>query len=233
VQPSGKGVKPILCSCAASSVPVGRSLLPGRSLAGCSPTSLSWRVTRVLAAWVPASLVAKPDDPLALDGKTVPGARTATESGPHLLAFCPQQSQETLLQVAVDEQTNQMAVAQALLPRLPLAGRVCRADALQRKGARASRLVREQQADTVLLVKQNQPSLLADLLTYFADPDARRLQAETWDRHRGRTWGAPPQRKHRATPLSLSTLALSLSSRATHAHQYDQRANSARGGLVF
>lgn len=48
------------------------------------------------------------------------------------------------------------------------------------------RVVHEQQADTVLVVKENQPTLLADLVTYFADPATRYTQAETWDRHRGR-----------------------------------------------
>jgi hypothetical protein len=42
-------------------------------------------------------------------------------------------------------------------------------------------------AETVLTVKGNQPTLYADLATYFADPQARCLQAETVDRRRGRT----------------------------------------------
>jgi predicted transposase YbfD/YdcC len=139
----------------------------------------------VIARWVQATLVAAPDEPLALDGKTLRGARTSTESAPHLLAFCTHQSHETLLQVAVDKKTNEIPVAQALLPPLPLARRVCTADALHTQIA-FMRLVHEQQADTVLMVKENQPPLLADLVTYFADPAARYVQAETWDRHPGR-----------------------------------------------
>lgn len=139
----------------------------------------------VIAQWVQATLVAAPDDPVALDGKTLRGARTTTESAPHLLAFCTHQSHETLLQVAVDEKTNEIPVAQALLPTLPLAGRVCTADALHTQVA-FMRIVHEQQADTVLVVKENQPTLLADLIAYFADPAAGYQQAETWDRHRGR-----------------------------------------------
>ena len=125
----------------------------------------------VLAQWVQATLVAAPDDPIALDGKTLRGARTTTESAPPLLAFCPHQSHETVLQVAVDEQTNEIPVAQALLPTLPLAGRVCTADALHRQ-IEFMRVVHEHQADTVLVVKEHQPTLLADLITSFADPAA-------------------------------------------------------------
>jgi predicted transposase YbfD/YdcC len=139
----------------------------------------------VLATWVQATLVAAPDEPLALDGKTVRGARTSTQAAPHLLSFCTHQSHETWLQVAVDEKTNEIPVAQALLPTLPLRGRVCTADALHTQVA-FMRVLHDQQAETVLTVKENQPTLLADLVTYFADPAACYQQAETWDRHRGR-----------------------------------------------
>jgi predicted transposase YbfD/YdcC len=139
----------------------------------------------VLATWVQATLEASPLDPIALDGKTVRGAGSDTAPAPHLLAFCTHQSHETLLQVAVDEKTNEIPVAQALLPTLPLHQRVCTADALHTQLA-FMRLLHEQQADTVLLVKENQPTLYADLVTYFADPAAYYTQAETWDRHRGR-----------------------------------------------
>ena len=108
---------------------------------------------------VQATLVAAPDEPLALDSKTLRGARTGTESAPHLLAFCTQQSHETVLQVAFDEKTNEIPVAQALLPTLPLARHVYTANALHTQTA-FMRIVHEQQADTVLLVKENQPTLL-------------------------------------------------------------------------
>ncbi len=49
------------------------------------------------------------------------------------------------------------------------------------------RIIYEQQAETVLTVKGNQPTLYADLATYFADPYARYLEAQTTDRLRGRT----------------------------------------------
>jgi predicted transposase YbfD/YdcC len=140
----------------------------------------------VLATWVQATLVATPDEPVAVDGKTVRGARTSTQGAPHLLSFCTHVSHETLLQVAVDEKTNEIPVAQALVPLLPLRGRVCTADALHTQ-VEFMRVLHEEQAETVLTVKENQPSLLADLMTYFADPAARYQQAATWDRHRGRT----------------------------------------------
>ncbi len=64
--------------------------------------------------------------------------------------------------------------------------RVCTADALHTH-AEFQRLMHELQGDSLLTVKGNQPTLYADLATYFADPQARYLQAETVDRRRGRT----------------------------------------------
>jgi predicted transposase YbfD/YdcC len=94
------------------------------------PRCLPSRSNARLPDWIRSTLVAGPDDPIALDGKTVRGARTDQQAAPHLLSFRTHQSQETLFQVAVSEKTNEIPVAQALLPCLPLAGRVCTADAL-------------------------------------------------------------------------------------------------------
>jgi predicted transposase YbfD/YdcC len=95
------------------------------------------------------------------------------------------QSQETLFQVRVDEKTNEIPVAKEVLPTLPVQQRVCTAAAL-RTHAEFLRLVHELQGATLLTVKSNQPTLYADLATYFADPQARYVQAQTVDRRRGR-----------------------------------------------
>ena len=68
----------------------------------------------MLAAWVQATLVAAPDKAIALDGKTVRGATSGGQDAPQLLSFCTHESQETLLQVWIDEKTNEILVAKAL-----------------------------------------------------------------------------------------------------------------------
>ncbi len=138
-----------------------------------------------LADWIRSTLVAGPDDPIALDGKTVRGARTDQQAAPHLLSFRTHQSQETLFQVAVSEKTNEIPVAQALLPCLPLAGRVCTADALHTQ-KEFMQCVDGLGGKSVLTVKNNQPTLYADLATYFADPHASFLPDATLDLQRGR-----------------------------------------------
>jgi predicted transposase YbfD/YdcC len=142
-------------------------------------------IERVLGSWVQATTTAAADEPLALDGKTVRGARAGEQTAPHLLSFVTHHSQETFWQVRVDEKTNEIPVAKQVLPTLPIQQRVCTADALHTH-AEFLRLMHELQGETLLTVKGNQPTLYADLATYFADPQARYLQAETVDRRRGR-----------------------------------------------
>jgi hypothetical protein len=87
-------------------------------------------------------------------------------------------------QAWIDEKTNEIPVAKALLCQLPLAGRVCIADALHTHVALMN-LLHESRAYSVLLVKQHEPTLYADLQFYFADPLVSYVQASTTDRRRG------------------------------------------------
>jgi predicted transposase YbfD/YdcC len=142
-------------------------------------------VEQVLGRWIQATLHAAVDEPIALDGKTLRGARKGEQAGPHLLSFCTHDSQETLFQVRVSEKTNEIPVAKVVLPTLPIAGRVVTADALQTH-ADFMQITHNQRGKSLFTVKQNQPTLYADLATYFADPHACCRQDETWDRRRGR-----------------------------------------------
>jgi predicted transposase YbfD/YdcC len=87
--------------------------------------------------------------------------------------------------VQVSEKTNEIPVAQALLPRLALPGRVSRADALHTQLAFTQTVV-DLQGYYLLTVKENQPTLYTDLQTYFSDPEASFVQDQTIDRHKGR-----------------------------------------------
>ncbi len=166
------GPRRFLCHCDSLS----RKLLP--RLDG---EQIEW----ALADWIRTTLQAKADDPIALDGKTVRGAATNQQPAPHLLSFRTHHSQETLLQVVVSEKTNEIPVAQALLPCLPLEGRVCTADALHpQKDFMLG--VDARGGKTVLIVKHHQPTLSADLATSFADPHASFEQVCTLEQHRGR-----------------------------------------------
>jgi hypothetical protein len=109
---------------------VSISVLRRRSIAGSFLASPASRSNGRWPGFVRPSLTAAEEDAIALDGKTVRGAALPGQAAPHLLAFCTHASQETLLQVLVSEKTNEIPVAQAVLPCLALPGRVYTADAL-------------------------------------------------------------------------------------------------------
>jgi predicted transposase YbfD/YdcC len=144
-----------------------------------------------LAGWVRATGTGPAREAVALDGKTVRGAALVQPDGtslaPHLLSVSGHQSQETLIQVRVDGKTNEIPVAQALLPYLPLRGRMVTADALHTQTAFAQGVL-DQGGDYLLCVKGNQPTLYADIALAFADPAIPCSQpTSTSDRRRGRT----------------------------------------------
>jgi len=167
-----------------------------RLLPRLSAEHLEW----ALAAWMRATRPSEDREAVAVDGKTVRGAAPAPDqAAPHLLAFCTHESQETLLQAPVGEKTNEIPVAQALVPALTWTGRVCTADALHTQTAFV-RAVRAAGGHVVLTVKDNQPTLLADLALLFADSLTRVHEAETLDCRRGR-------REHRHLRVSTDLSA--------------------------
>lgn len=76
-------------------------------------------------------------------------------------------------------------MAFALLPFLPVAGRVSTADALHTHLPFFQR-IQALNGHTILMVKDNQPTLKEHLVTSFADPDATFEQEQTIDFQRGR-----------------------------------------------
>jgi predicted transposase YbfD/YdcC len=142
-------------------------------------------VEHTLSAWIIASSQASCTDPLAVDGKTVRGARTEERDAPHLLSCFTHQSQEVWAELAVGEKTNEIPEARKLLPTLPIGGRVCTFDALH-SHRQLWNLLRTKHAYPLFVVKGNEPTLQADLTTHFSDPHVQFQQAETTDRRRGR-----------------------------------------------
>ncbi|MDQ2829923.1 MAG: ISAs1 family transposase [Chloroflexota bacterium] len=132
-----------------------------------------------------AVLTLRDREPVAFDGKVVHGAVTITQPAPHLLSVSTHDTGEPLLQVRVDDKTNEIPVAQEVLPHLPLRGCVVTADALHTQTATAQ-VVLDHHADYLLVVKDNQPRLHAELEVYFADPRATARSATTTDRCHGR-----------------------------------------------
>ena len=128
-----------------------------------------------LGAWadsVVGSLPAAPEAPevaMALDGKTLRGSKKQGAPGTHLLSALAHHVGVTLAQHAVDDKTNEIAAVESLLCQLVLEGRIVTMDALLTQRPVAQTIV-DKGGDYVMIVKENQPRLLADIELVFTLP---------------------------------------------------------------
>jgi DDE_Tnp_1-associated/Transposase DDE domain len=141
------------------------------ALPAASPVTLP-PTARLLEALPPEPL---PLEAVAIDGKTLRGSRRQQAPGVHLLSALSQRLGLTLHQVSVDDKTNEIGAAAALLAGLVLEGRVFTMDALLTQREIAKTLV-EAGAHYVMLVKENQPQLLADITLEFRSPPPRAIR---------------------------------------------------------
>ena len=127
-----------------------------RVLTAVDPAALD----RALGAWVNARLAAqRPGGQvvLAVDGKTVRGARTSDGTAPHLLACLDHGTGVVLGQVQVGAKTNEITMFTALLDQAgDLRGVLVTADALHAQREHAQFLVTQKHAHYILTVKNNQ-----------------------------------------------------------------------------
>jgi predicted transposase YbfD/YdcC len=107
---------------------------------------------------------------VAIDGKTLRGAheRAAGASPLQMVSAFASETRLTLGQIAVDAQINKIPAVRALLSLLSLEGCTVTLDALhaQRETAQA---LRDQRADYILALKDNQGSLCRDVRTLLDD----------------------------------------------------------------
>ena len=119
-----------------------------------------------LGQWLRATGVAR-TDPLAIDGKTLRGIHGEALPGVHLVAAYAQQAGAILGQLQTGGKGQELAAAQALLAQVPLAGRLVTTDALLTQREVAQQVV-DGGGDYLLPVKDNQPTLHADLAVAFS-----------------------------------------------------------------
>ena len=137
----------------------------GRVFAALDPTAFEG----AFLGWVQALAAATAGQVVAIDGKTLRRSHDRINGkGPlHLVSAWASANALVLGQVAVDEKSNEITTIPALLDALALAGWIVTIDAMgcQREIA-AKILARE--ADYVLAVKDNQPTLHELLVFQFA-----------------------------------------------------------------
>jgi hypothetical protein len=97
---------------------------------------------------------------VAVDGKSLRGARQDDGRPVHLFAAMVQGERAVIAQNEVDHKTNEITGFQPLLEGLDLAGAVVTADAMHAQREHARFLVEDKGADYLFGVKGNQPKLL-------------------------------------------------------------------------
>lgn len=129
----------------------------------------------VLRGWAAESLEFSPSADLlqavCLDGKSLCGTLQPHARAVHLLSILDQGTGCVLSQGRVDESTNESKAALELLKTLVLTGRVVVADAMfcQRELCQS---VLNEGGHYLLVVKENQPTLLRDVQAAFASEAA-------------------------------------------------------------
>ncbi len=117
------------------------------------------------------------NDIIALDGKEI--RNTGNQDKPNVedqrnynaLNVQSTETGVTLSSTRIDEKTNEIPEAQAVLKTLDLHGCIVTADALNTQKETVSAIVNDARADYCLAVKGNQKKLYEDLLLYFRDAD--------------------------------------------------------------
>lgn len=125
---------------------------------------------------------------IALDGKMLRGSRKQGANHTHLLGALSHRLGFIVSQLGIDDKTNEIGAMPEFLAGLVIEGRVFTMDALLTQRNIAQTII-DGGGDYVMIVKENQPQLYADIQELFAEPGAEPFvadEAATTDKGHGR-----------------------------------------------
>jgi predicted transposase YbfD/YdcC len=146
-----------------------------------------------VGAWAESMVATAPAAPeapeiaIAVDGKTLRGSKKQGAPETHLVSVLAHRAGLTLMQEAVAAKTNEIKEVETVFGQIALTGRIVTMDALLTQRQVAQTIV-EAGGDYVMIVKDNQPQLKADIELVFTLPPAgdRQESARTVDIGHGR-----------------------------------------------
>lgn len=118
-------------------------------------------VDQAVMGWFQSMMA--PQTPIAIDGKTLKGARGQDGRQVHLLSAFVHKGATVVAQKQVTGKTNEIKVLKPLLEPLSIEGSVVTADALHTQREAARYLVEDKKAHYLFTVKDNQPTLRQDI----------------------------------------------------------------------
>ena len=124
-----------------------------------------------VSQWIQGRLQAGEALHLAIDGKTARGSRDQDTPAAHLVAAYAPDAKAVLAQLRDDAKTNEHKAALELLGVLPIKGKVITGDAMFTHRDVCAKTM-EREGEYILPVKDNQPTLRANIEAVFAEPEA-------------------------------------------------------------
>jgi hypothetical protein len=121
--------------------------------------------------WIRGHLRTGDSAHIAIDGKTARGSRDGDTPAVHLVAASAPDVHATLAQLRVDAKTNEHKAALEMLGILPIKGKIITGDAMFTQRDVCSEIIKRG-GDYILVAKENQPTLVANIAAVFAEPEA-------------------------------------------------------------
>ena len=145
-----------------------------RIFKGIDVTSLEGAISR----WA-KSVLGEPDslEAVAIDGKALRGSIKQGAQDAYLISAVSHRLATVLAQVAVADRTNEIGQVDDLLEQLTLTGLIVTADAMHTQTATAQTIL-DQGGDYLLVVKENQPTLLGEIKLVFETSTLARTIAQ-------------------------------------------------------
>ena len=139
---------------------------------------------KCLLSWITALHEITDGQVVAIDGKTLRRSFDASSSKAaiHMVSAWVTANHISLGQIVVDEKSNEISAIPKLLEMLELSGGLITIDAM-RCQTEIAQAIMEANADYVLAVKGNQPTLHDGLIFFFADHQADDLARVNVRRH--------------------------------------------------
>jgi predicted transposase YbfD/YdcC len=185
-------------------------------------------------AWMAAACATLGLKHVAIDGKTMRGSRGPQATAAHVVSAFATANGITLGQRQVDEKSNEITAIPELLKVLDIAGALVTIDAMGCQ-TKIAEQVRTSGADYLLAVKENQPTLYADIHQFVTDALANDYQGiehsfwETEKRSHGRdefracyVFDAQDVVKDLASWRDLNSVVVIVSSRAVNGQTTDE-----------
>lgn len=117
---------------------------------------------RQLGAWF-CRFAPLAGEAIAIDGKTLRGAADGEQKAPHLVSALVHGIGIVIAQHRVADKTNEITSVEPLLRGVDIGGAVVTGDAMFAQKRIAEHLVEDKRADYLFTVKDNQPTLRADI----------------------------------------------------------------------